>query len=918
MKKLLILLVIICGITLSCTDSSFDNIPENISFELDRENVTITSDAGSVEVLVYSNYKWKISGACDWCSPSLANGEANEDGTEVVFHVKENGSFDSREAVFCFQCGDKSIEFIICQASRDVLTSSHSTKLDVSGLGETIAIQYIATQDCDVIIPDDAMSWISIDPATRGLEKHSTMLNIMANNTGKTRKATIKVVFRDNAEMFVEYTITQISKNYYIQYTSADGEKIYAWHLGDSQEVNNTYENGVGVIEFNNPVTEIDDYAFKHCNNLTSISLPNSVTYIGRNAFFGCTNLSNITFEEGVKTIGDYAFSGCTSLTSVTIPDSVTSIEDDAFYRCTSLTSITIPDSVTSIGDTAFSGCTSLTSIAVPNSVTEIGDNAFAYCNSLREFTFGEGVKTVGANIFEGCVNLTKVYISDIAAWCGISFVDSIFTEGRQLYLNNELIKDVVIPDTDIVRIGDNVFCNCKSLTSVTIPNDFISIGISSFEGCSSLTNITVPDSVKSIGYRAFAGCNKLECLTIGKGVSEIGGAAFRECTGKLVVNCSIPNGYDGYGGVYGTHNKGVFAGSQFTNVIIGDGSKMIGDYAFSGCNSIQSIVIDADITRIGDDAFWSCENLTRVNIPNSVISIGATAFSECGSLTDITIPDSVISIGAAAFSGCGNLTDITIPDSVTAIGGGAFRGCVGLESLTIGKNVKEIGRNVFYDCRGELFVNCNIPGTDYGQFWEEGIFYGSRFDKITFGDNVTYIGDYAFRFYERSTPIIVIGKGVKEIGYNAFRQCQGELIVNCSNIPEHAFEGSDFSTVTINDSVITIGDYAFEFCDMTSITIPFGVTKIGNRAFQNCTNLTTVTISDSVTSIGDYAFGDCDSLEDVYCKPTTPPMGGDWMFPPNNALYLRIYVPSNSVSAYKSASYWWDYKEHIFAYDFE
>ena len=941
MKKLFILLVIICGITLSCTDSSFDNIPENISFELDRENVTITSDGGSVEVLVYSNYKWKISGACDWCSPSLANGKANEDGTEVVFHVKANGSFDSREAVFCFQCGDKSIEFIICQASNDVLTSSHSTNLDVSGFGETVAIQYIATQDCDVIIPDDAMSWISIDPATRGLEKHSTMLNIMANNTRKTRKATIKVVFRDNAEIFVEYTITQISKNYCIQYTSADGEKIYTLQLGDSQEVNNTYKNGVGVIEFNNPVTEIDDDAFEFCNNLTSISLPNSVTYIGRDAFRGCTNLSNITFEEGVKTIGDYAFSGCTSLTSVTIPDSVTSIGDSAFYNCTSLTSVAIPDSVTSIGDSAFSGCTSLTSItipdsvtsigdtafynctsltsiAVPNSVTEIGDNAFAYCNSLREFTFGEGVKTVGANIFEGCGNLTKVYISDIATWCGISFVDSIFTEGRQLYLNNELIKDIVIPDTDIVRIGDNVFCNCKSLTSVTIPNDFISIGISSFEGCSSLTNITVPDSVKSIGYRAFAGCNKLECLTIGKGVSEIGGAAFRECTGKLVVNCSIPNGYDGYGGVYGTHNKGVFAGSQFTNVIIGDGSKMIGDYAFSWCNSIQSIVIDADITRIGDGAFWSCENLTRVNIPNSVISIGATAFSECGSLTDITIPDSVISIGAVAFSGCGNLTDITIPDSVTAIGGGAFRGCVGLESLTIGKNVKEIGRNVFYDCRGELFVNCNIPGTDYGNSWEEGIFYGSGFDKITFGDNVTSIGDYAFRFYYKSTPIIVIGKGVKEIGVDAFRECQGELIVNCSNIPKHAFELSSFSTVTINDSVITIGDYAFECCDMTSITIPFGVTKIGNRAFQNCTNLTTVTISDSVTSIGDYAFSGCDSLKDVYCKPTTPPMGGDWMFPPNNALYLGIYVPSNSVSAYKSASYWWDYKKHIFAYDFE
>ena len=333
-------------------------------------------------------------------------------------------------------------------------------------------------------------------------------------------------------------------------------------------------------------------------------------------------------------------------------------------------------------------------------------------------------------------------------------------------------------------------------------------------------------------------------------------------------------------------------------------------------CTSLTSVTITDSVTSIGDYAFCGCTSLTSVAIGNGVTSIGRSAFDGCSSLTSITIPDSVTSIGYSAFRRCNSLTSVTIPDSVTSIGDYAFKGCVGLESLTIGKNVKEIGRDVFYDCRGELFVNCNIPGTDYG--WKEGIFYGSGFDKITFGDNVTSIGDYAFKFYDKSTTIIVIGKGVKEIGFDAFYECQGELIVNCSNIPKHAFVSSSFSTVTINDSVITIGDYAFECCDMTSIAIPFGVTKIGNRAFQNCTNLTTVTISDSVTSIGDYAFGGCDSLKDVYCKPTTPPMGGDWMFPPNNALYLRIYVPSNSVSAYKSASYWWDYKKHIFAYDLE
>jgi hypothetical protein len=79
---------------------------------------------------------------------------------------------------------------------------------------------------------------------------------------------------------------------------------------------------------------------------------------------------------------------------------------------------------------------------------------------------------------------------------------------------------------------------------------------------------------------------------------------------------------------------------------------------------------------------------------------------------------------------------------------------------------------------------------------------------------------------------------------------------------------------------------------------------------------LTSVTIPDSVTLIRKEAFYMCNSLTSVYCKPTTPPIGGSNMFY-YNASIRKIYVPTSSASAYKSAEYWSDYASDIVGYDF-
>ena len=243
------------------------------------------------------------------------------------------------------------------------------------------------------------------------------------------------------------------------------------------------------------------------------------------------------------------------------------------------------------------------------------------------------------------------------------------------------------------------------------------------------------------------------------------------------------------------------------------------------------------------------------ITFDGEVTSIGKHAFVDCISLTSITIPDSVTSIGYSAFSSCTSLTSVTIPDSVTSIGNFAFASCGSLTSITIPDSVTSIGDSAFYEC--------------------------SSLTNVTIPDSVTEIGNRAF--YECSSLKAFYGK----------------------------FASSD-NRCLIVDGVLN----SFAPAGLTEYTIPDSVTSIGVIAFTGCSSLTSVTIPDSVTSIGDFAFYNCTSLTSVYCKPTTPPTGGNLMFN-NNASDIKIYVPAGSVSAYKSASGWSDYASDIEGYEF-
>lgn len=298
------------------------------------------------------------------------------------------------------------------------------------------------------------------------------------------------------------------------------------------------------VVVILDGVTSIGYRAFYNCSSLTSIMIPDSVTSIGWDAFWDCSSLTSITIPDSVTSIGGYAFFGCSSLASITIPDSVTSIglsafkdtayyndesnwendalyigdylieargtisgeyvikngtkriAEDAFAVCDNLSSVTIPDSVISIEDDAFQNCNSLESVTIGNGVTSIGVRAFSGCDNLESVAIGNGVTSIGENAFSDCGELNAVHITDVAAWCKIHFCDEDANPlgyGRNLYLNGEIVTDLVIP-SGVTSIGDWAFYFYRNLTSITIPDSVTSIGICAFDQCRNIESVIFED----------------------------------------------------------------------------------------------------------------------------------------------------------------------------------------------------------------------------------------------------------------------------------------------------------------------------------------------------------------------------------------------------------------------------------------
>lgn len=313
----------------------------------------------------------------------------------------------------------------------------------------------------------------------------------------------------------------------------------------------------------------------------------------------------------------------------------------------------------------------------------------------------------------------------------------------------------------------------------------------------------------------------------------------------------------DGYHGILPVSGviSNVFENKKnLTKVTMGKNIEYIGNNAFSGCTSLSKISVENNINYIGQNAFYNTtfyneENnwnnqilylkskdqsvsyllkaktaIINPSIKDNTILAAASSFNACTSLLNVVLPNSIKYINEYSFNGCSALVNATLSDELVSLGADAFNDCTSLKKVTIGNKIEFMGEKVFYNT---AFYNDFVNGSD----------------------DALYLTSH-----DESTLYLI--KANQEL--TAFSLKEGTVL-----IASLAFSsGNKLTNFTCTPSLRYISNNAFDSCLFTSITLNEGLLSINDNAFFGCSNLESISLPDSLKYLGEHAFFDCYSLK--------------------------------------------------------
>ena len=624
---------------------------------------------------------------------------------------------------------------------------------------------------------------------------------------------------------------------------------------------------------------------------VTDVVIPLSVTKINDYTFHGGTNFTSITLHDNLTDIGDWAFAECYNLTnsSCVIPNNVTAIGDNAFYN-TKFRFVTIGSKVAQIGYDVFSFDQNLAETvgvckpSIAYWLTTTPPVGFANLDITANYVLNKELATGAMKSLKGLAyneDIDKIFEVDGLKYIANATGDSCSIVGGAPLSGDSLIIPATITYNstpmvvkDILSVAFNEL-NKVSYAELNNNND---VGEQAFLNCTDLRHIVISPSVKSLGVKAFSGCKEVRLLVSTTGTpAKCANANSISELDKTKCKLVVPVGTSAdYKKANGWKTLTAVVEADVNKIFVEDGIQYLmsdaGDYcdAFGSVDNVEHIILESSVSH----------NNNTIPVHN----IAAYAFFGHKETLDMKVSNNG-AIEASAFEGCEGITLARLGSGINSIGSKAFNGCKVIAVITSDAIVpptieKDAMTSIDKAKKCKLVVpEESIEAYRAATVWKDYV--------ATLNANYDNIDNDGILYYIRNA------EDVKVFGIIITTAASVE-------IPDSVAFGEELEKYPVT----SVLPYAFFGCNKLASAIINVSDAVEHNAFHNVAALKTLTLGKDVKSLGDEAFIGA-KFDSIYSAALIPPTCGVDALKNADRAKCKLQVAAGAKESYAAADTW-------------